>query len=82
MKFNNTLVGIHYASDTILIILFTAPALGDTRVGQLVKHPTLDFGSGHDLMVHEVEPCLGVLSLCPYPTRALSLSLFLKINKR
>ena len=23
---------------------------------QLVKCPTLDFGSGHDLMVHEFEP--------------------------
>ena len=27
-----------------------------TRVAQLVKRPTLDFGSGHDLMVHEIEP--------------------------
>ena len=25
-------------------------------VAQLVKHPILDFGSGHDLMVHELEP--------------------------
>ena len=25
-----------------------------------VKRPTLDFGSGHDLMVHEIEPCLGL----------------------
>ena len=25
-------------------------------VAQLVKHPTLDLGSGHDLMVFEIEP--------------------------
>ena len=47
---------------------------------QLVKCPTLDFGSGHDLVVREIEPsveprvrphmehgpCLG-FSLCPCP---------------
>ena len=27
-------------------------------VAQLVKHPTLDFGSGHDLMVHGIKPCI------------------------
>ena len=60
---------------------------------QLVKCPTPDFGSGHDLTVHEIKPhlrlaltawsLLGVLSLllslCPSPM--LSLSLSLKINK-
>ena len=25
-------------------------------VAQSVKHPTLDFGSGHDLTVHDLEP--------------------------
>ena len=25
-------------------------------VAQSIKHSTLDFGSGHDLMVHEIEP--------------------------
>ena len=25
-------------------------------VAQSVKHPALDFGSGHDLTVHELEP--------------------------
>ena len=29
-------------------------------MAQLVKHPTLNFGSGHDLMVHEFEPCVGL----------------------
>ena len=31
-------------------------------VAQLVKHLTLDFGSGHGLMVHEFKPCMGLLS--------------------
>ena len=30
----------------------------DTWVAQSVKHPTLDFGSGYDLMVREFEPHL------------------------
>ena len=51
---------------------------GGTWVAQLVKRPTLDFGSGYDLMVWEFEPCIGLragsvepawdslsLSLCP-----------------
>ena len=25
-----------------------------------VKRPTLDFGSGHDLMVHKIEPSVGL----------------------
>ena len=31
-----------------------------TWVAQLVKCLTLDFGSSHDLMVHEIEPCIGL----------------------
>ena len=27
-------------------------------MAQLVKHPALDFGSGHDLMVCGIEPCV------------------------
>ena len=27
-----------------------------TQVAQSVKYPTLNFGSGHDLTVHEFEP--------------------------
>ena len=34
-------------------------------MAQLVKHPTLDFGSGHDLVVHGTEPHVG---LCPVST--------------
>ena len=57
---------------------------------QLVKHPTLGFGSGHDLLDHEFEPCarlhtdsaeLAWDSLSPFlsapPLLILSLSLSL-----
>ena len=27
-------------------------------MAQQVKHPTLGFDSGHDLMVHGIEPCV------------------------
>ena len=30
-------------------------------MAQSVKHPTLDFGSGHDLTVHEFEPHIGAV---------------------
>ena len=54
-------------------------------LAQSVKCPTLDFGSGHDLRVHGIEPCIKLcadntepawesLSLCPSPACALSLS--------
>ena len=29
-------------------------------MAQLVERWTLDFGLGHDLMVHEFEPCVGL----------------------
>ena len=58
-------------------------------MAQSVKHPTLDFGSGHDLRVREFKPhvrlcsgseltmrsLLGILSLCPFCILSLSLSL-------
>ena len=31
-------------------------------MAQSVKHPTLDFGSGHGLTVREFEPHIGLLS--------------------
>ena len=56
-----------------------------TWVAQLVMHPTLDLGSGHDLMVCEFKPQAGLcadsvkpawdslsLSLCPSPARLCS----------
>ena len=61
-----------------------------TWVAQSVMHPTLDFGSGHDLTVLEFKPCIRLcidsaeptwdfvyLSLCP----SLACYLSLKINK-
>ena len=64
-------------------------------MSQSVKHPTLNFGSGHDLMVFEIEPhgglCADIVgpawdSLSPSvsaPPCSCSLALFLslKINK-
>ena len=65
---------------------------GGAWVAQLVKCPTLGFGSGHDVVVCEFEPYVGLhadsaepawdslsLSLCSSPC-SLSLSLSLKIN--
>ena len=42
----------------------------------LVKHLTLDFGSGHDPVVCEIEACIGLYSDDAYPA-ADSLSSFL-----
>ena len=56
-------------------------------MAQLVKHLSLDFGSGHDLLVHEIQPQVKLqadsatpasdslfLSLCPSLARVLYLS--------
>ena len=66
--------------------------MGGAWVAQLVKDLTLDSGSGHDLMVHDFEPhiglytergaCLGFslslsLSLCPSPPYAHAHTQFL-----
>ena len=45
---------------------------------QLVKHPTLDFGSGHDLAVCGIEPRVGC---CSESVELAWVSLSLKINK-
>ena len=57
-------------------------------MAQSVKYPTLDFGSGHDLMVCEIEPhlqlCADITELAwnsLSPFLSVSLSLSLKINK-
>ncbi|VFV17758.1 Hypothetical predicted protein, partial [Lynx pardinus] len=34
--------------------------VGDAWMTQLVKHPTLDLGSGHDPMVHGFGPLIGL----------------------
>ena len=71
----------------ILSAIGTFKKCRDAWVAQLVKHLTLDFGSGHDLRVHEIEPHIRLctdstepawdslsLSLCPSPAYSLSLS--------
>ena len=52
-------------------------------MAQLVKHLTLDFGPGHDLMVHEIKPHvrLCVISLRFSLTPPLSLPLPLALSK-
>ena len=59
-------------------------------MAQWDKHPTLDFGSGHDLMVCEIEPHVGLrtqcgdsLPLCPFPrARAGVLSLSRSLSNK
>ena len=55
-------------------------------MAQSVKHPTLDFGIGHDLVVCEMEPCIALCadskepawdSFCPFLARACMHSLSL-----
>ena len=51
---------------------------GSAWVAQLVKCLTLNFGSGHDLMVHEIETHIGLWSDSVEPAwDSLSLSLSL-----
>ena len=50
-------------------------------MAQSIKHPTLDFGSGHDLTVHGIEPMSGSALTTWSLLRILSLPLSLKINK-
>ena len=45
---------------------------GGACVAQLVKQPILDFGSGHDFRVPEIEPCI---EPCMEPAWTLSLPL-------
>ena len=62
-----------------------------TWVAQLVKRPTLDFSSGHDLIVRGFGHCTGFCvdsaepawdshSLCPASPTPLAISLKIKIN--
>ena len=46
-------------------------------MAQAIKHPTLDFDSVHDLMVHGIEPCVGFCTdmTAWSPLRILSLTL-------
>ena len=58
--------------------------------GSVVKHPTLDLGSGHDVTVCELEPCTGLCaakqesawdSLSPFLSVLLPLPLALCLSK-
>ena len=40
-----------------------------TWVAQSVKHLTLDLGSGHDLTVHEFEPCVQLFADSAEPAK-------------
>ena len=40
---------------------------------QLVKRLTLDLGSGHDLMVHEIQPHVGLYAVSTDPDLGLDL---------
>ena len=80
------------------LLIFALKIIGHRGawVAQSVKHPILDFSSGHNLAVCELEPhvrlhavrsepawnslCLS-LCICPSPVHTLALSLSLKINK-
>ena len=46
-------------------------------MAQSVKCPTLDFHSGHDLKVHEIDPRIG---LCSDSEACLGFSLFLSFS--
>ena len=76
-------------------LVITSKTIWDTWVAQLVEQLILGFGSGHDLEVHEFQPCVGLcidsaepawdclflpVSL-PSPACACTLSLSLKITK-
>ena len=54
-------------------------------MAQLGKRLTLDLGSGHDLTVHEFEPCVGVCADSVEPDRnspSLPVSLPLCLSKK
>ena len=77
------------------IYLFIHGHLRGSWVGQSVKHPTLDFSSGHDLTVREFKPCIRLYaggmepawdslspSICLSPAHSLSLSLSLSLSHK
>ena len=54
-------------------------------MAQSVEHPTVGFGSSHDLTVYEFEPCIGlratVWGLLEIPSLSTPPLLTLKMNK-
>ena len=51
-----------------------------TWVAQLVKHPTLDFGSGHSLIVHGLKPHVGLCADSARTCLGFSLPLTLPLS--
>ena len=63
-----------------IIMTNNTQAVRGTWVAQSVKCPTLGFSSGHDLMVCETEPCIGLCAVSVEPAwDSLSRSLFLSL---
>ena len=58
-----------------LTIRYKNPHFWSTWVAQSVKHPTFDFGSGHDVMVHGSESRVRLCANSGEPAWNLSLSL-------
>ena len=50
-------------------------------VAKSVECPTTDFGSGHDLTIHEIEPLYRLEILCPSLSAPPLYSLFLSLSK-
>ena len=71
------------AKDCILREIFGKGKSQGGSVAQLVKCLTLDFGSGHDLMVCEIEPSVGLCADSAEPAwDSLSLSFCLSPPQR
>ena len=49
-------------------------------MAQWVKPRTLDFGSGHDLTIRGIEPCVGLCAGSTEPAGIFSLSLSLSLS--
>ena len=54
--------------------------LGGACVARSVKHPTLDFSSGHDLIVREFEPHIGLCADSVEPVDSLAPPLSLPLS--
>ena len=89
LLFIHFLIYDHRCFGVFLFVFFVFKYWRGAWVAQLVKHPTLDFNSGQDLIVHESEPCARLcadsvesawdsfsssLCLCPSSTHILALS--------
>ena len=53
-------VSLHilYGDSSIVKLFILKMYFRGTWVAQSVEHPALDFGSGHDVRVRRIEPCM------------------------